>query len=126
MVLLKSNNMMAAKEHLDKSNSFAQEIGDKILSISNLIISVNVDMAKADHTEALNTLIKLIEQAKVSDVKEYHALGLLLTAKLFKKLGRNQDAEKQLADYKKIVDSITTGLSEEEKQSYLKRLDRTI
>lgn len=126
MVLLKSNNMMAAKEHLDKSNTFAQEIGDQILSMANLIVSVHVDMAKADHTEALNKLIKITEQAKVADVKEYYALGLLLTAKLFKKLGKNQDAENQLTDYKKIVDSITAGLSDEEKQSYLNRLNNII
>jgi len=126
MVLLKSNNMMAAKEHLDKSNTFAQEIGDKILSIANLIVSVNVDMAKSDHTEALNKLIKVTEQAKVCDVKEYYALGVLLTSRLFKQLGRNQDADRFLNDYNKIVDSITAGLNEEEKQSYLKRLDKII
>jgi class 3 adenylate cyclase/tetratricopeptide (TPR) repeat protein len=126
MVLLKSNNMMAAKEHLDKSNTFAQEIGDKILLIANLIVSVNVDMAKSDHTEALNKLIKATEQAKVCDVSEYYALGLLLTAKLFKKLGRNQDAQKYLADFNKTAESITTGLSKEEKQNYLKRLEKVI
>ncbi|MGB3341053.1 MAG: adenylate/guanylate cyclase domain-containing protein [bacterium] len=126
MVLLKSNNMMAAKEHLDKSNAFAQEIGDKILSIANLIVSVNVDMAKSEYTEALNKLIKVTEQAKVCDVKEYYALGVLLTSKLFKRLGRNQDADKYLSDYNKIVESITAGLSEEEKQSYLKRLNKII
>jgi archaellum biogenesis ATPase FlaH len=118
--------MMAAKEHLDKSNTFAQEIGDKILSIANLIVSVNVDMAKSDHTEALNKLIKVTEQAKVCDVKEYYALGVLLTSRLFKQLGRNQDADRFLNDYNKIVDSITAGLNEEEKQSYLKRLDKII
>lgn len=126
MVLLKSNNMMAAKEHLDESNTFAQEIGDKILSIANLIVSVNVDIARSDHTEALNKLIKVTEQAKVCDVKEYYALGVLLTAKLFNKLGRNQDADKYLANYNKIVEAITAGLNEEEKQSYLERLNKLI
>jgi class 3 adenylate cyclase/tetratricopeptide (TPR) repeat protein len=112
-----------AKEYIKKSLALAREIGDATLATFTTITRAKIAIAEDDLTNGLNLLAKNTEQARKSGTKEYLAVNLHLIAHIFKTIGQEQEYQKNLSEYGKVVDSITENLLDPDKEIYLRRLE---
>ncbi|MEO0227967.1 MAG: adenylate/guanylate cyclase domain-containing protein [candidate division WOR-3 bacterium] len=112
------NFLNQSSKYLEQSLPLANEIGDKILETKIFIIESMILKEKTDYTSALNILNKAVEQAKQCGAKELFAKALLLTAKMFEKIGKKKEADGYQQDYNKVIEEITKDFSEEERQRF--------
>jgi adenylate cyclase len=119
---LANHDVTKAQESLEKSMGLAQDIGDKILKLTNLLTSIRFAIEQRDYTNALNTALQATEQARLCDAKELLARGLGMTAHIFLRIGKSDEADKYLAEQKKVVAQITEGMPEATQESYQNKI----
>jgi len=120
-VYMKIGSLAEAEKYLEKSLTFAKELGDKILETHNYLINTEILIKKTDYTNGLKILRKAGELTNSCGTKELYAKVLLLTGEIYKKIGKNKEAEEYLTKHGEVVEEITKAFNEQEKESYCKR-----
>jgi tetratricopeptide (TPR) repeat protein len=111
------------QEPLNKSMTLAGEIGDTILYLHNSITSALTAVRQDNHTEGLNTLMKIAEQARSCGAKIYLAKGLWLSAQIFGKLGKPEEQQKYTNEYSNVLNELTSGYDDPQKTMLIKNLE---
>ena len=112
-----------SQEPLNKSMALAGEIGDTILYLHNSITNALLAVRQDNHTEGLNTLMKVAEQARSCGAQTYLARGLWYTAQIFGKIGKEEEKQKQINEYHNVIEEMTRNYEEPQKAMFLKSME---
>ncbi len=107
-----------AKVQIDRSIEIADEIGDKILMIYNLMTNGIQAINQNELDSARNSFEQAMVTAKDNGMKEYQALSHAGVAKLGKINNHTVEEIRNRSEVERIIEQMTVGLPEEIKNNY--------
>ncbi|MGB3480072.1 MAG: tetratricopeptide repeat protein [bacterium] len=120
------NNINAVQENIKKSMTLTGEIGDMILFLYNSMTKACLAINQENYVKSLNTLTKMVEQARASGSKGYLAQSLWFTAQIFKKLSKEKEAENYLSEYQTVMETLSQNLDEAQRQKLRQQIEIAI